>query len=130
MHRSFVFQILLVGLGGFVGSSLRFVVSGWVHRIQPFGTFPWGTLTVNVGGCLAIGLLGGLADLRGVLGPEQRLFLLLGVLGGFTTFSSFAFETLALAQEAQVLRAAGNIALQLTLGLGAAWLGYLGARFL
>ena len=66
---------LLVGAGGFVGSVLRYSVSGWAQRLDPAGSFPIGTLTVNVLGCLAMGLLAGLAEARGVLGPEARLFV-------------------------------------------------------
>jgi CrcB protein len=117
-------------MGGFVGSSLRFIVSGWVHRALPFSTFPFGTLTVNVLGCLAIGFLGGLANFKQVLSSEYRLFLLIGVLGGFTTFSTFAYETLALAQDSETLKALANTLLQVLLGFGAAWIGYVGARFM
>lgn len=123
-------QALVVGLGGFLGSVLRFMVGGWAQRLAPLGGFPVGTLAVNVCGCLAIGLLGGLADQRQWLDAGQRLFLLVGVLGGFTTFSSFAFETFGLAQDGALGRALLNILLQLVLGLGAAAAGYIGARFL
>jgi CrcB protein len=127
VQRSALSHALLVGIGGFLGSSLRYLVSGWVHGALPGSAFPWGTLVVNVLGCLAIGFLGGLADFRGVFGPGQRVFLFIGVLGGFTTYSSFAYETLALAREADLIRALLNAALQLLLGIGAAWLGYAGA---
>jgi CrcB protein len=127
---SYLYQVFLVGLGGFVGSSLRFVVSGLVYRLVPFGTFPYGTLVVNVVGCLAIGFLGGLAELRQAVDLPRRLFLLIGVLGGFTTFSTFAFETFTLAQDSQVVRALANVALQVVLGFAAAWIGFLGARYL
>ncbi len=130
MVNSYLGQILIVGAGGFIGSSLRFVIGGAVHRLEMFATFPLGTLVVNVMGCLLIGFLGGLAEIRGVLDPGQRLFLLIGVLGGFTTFSTFAFETFELAQDAEMLGAAINTLLQVLLGFGAAWLGYLGARFI
>jgi CrcB protein len=123
-------QLLVVGLGGFLGSALRFMISGWAQRLSPMGAFPIGTLAVNVIGCLAIGLLGGLADQRQMLDSGQRLFLMVGVLGGFTTFSSFAFETLGLAQDGALLRVFANVLLQLLLGFGAAAAGYLGARFL
>jgi CrcB protein len=126
---TYLSQVALVGLGGFVGSSLRFMVSGWVHAALPFSAFPYGTLAVNVLGCLAIGLLGGMMDLRQALDPAQRLFLLIGVLGGFTTFSTFAYETFSLAQDAQFAKAFTNALLQMVLGLTAAWLGYTAARF-
>lgn len=118
-----------VGLGGAAGSMLRFAVGGWAQRLND-GTFPVGTLTVNVLGCLLIGLLGGLADYRQALDPGQRAFLMIGVLGGFTTFSAFAFETLGLAQDGALLRAGLNVLLQVTLGLMAAFCGYAAARLL
>ena len=119
-----------VGLGGGIGSMLRFAVGGWAQRWVPLSQFPLGTLTVNVVGCLLIGLLGGLADYRQALDPGQRAFLLIGVLGGFTTFSAFAFETLNLAQDGELFRAGANVVLQTVLGLGAAALGYVAARLL
>jgi len=127
MNRTFLWQILVVGLGGFFGSVARFLLSGIVHRLLP-PAFPYGTLVVNVIGCLAIGYLGGLVQVRSLLGPSQRLFLLLGVLGGFTTFSTFAYETLGLAQGSEFLKAALNIGAHVTLGLTAAWLGYVSAQ--
>jgi fluoride exporter len=78
-----------------------------------------GTLAVNVLGCLVIGFLGGLAEARQVLTPEGRLFLMLGFLGGFTTFSSFGYETLSLARGGEGTRALVNVALHLVLGLSA-----------
>lgn len=130
MSGSYLGQIIIVGLGGFVGSSLRFIISGWVQRLDPVTQFPYGTLAVNVIGCLLIGLLGGLAEYRGVLDPGQRLFLLIGILGGFTTFSTFAFETFELAQDAETLKAITNTLLQVVLSFGAAWLGYVAARLM
>lgn len=123
-------QTMLVGAGGFVGAGLRYLVSGWVYQLVPNAVFPWGTLVVNVFGCLLLGLLGGLAEIRGVLSAATRLFLFMGVLGGFTTFSTLAFETVALADGSQMLRAVANVAAHVVLGLGAAWLGFNGARLL
>jgi CrcB protein len=130
MSASLLLRAAIVGLGGFVGSALRFLVGGWVHRALPGTSFPVGTFTVNLVGCLVIGLLGGLIDLRQALGPNGRLFLMIGLLGGFTTFSSFSYETFALAQDAEWLRAAANVGLQVVLGLGAAWAGYTAVRML
>jgi len=120
--------ILFAGLGGFIGSAGRYLIGGWLHGLAPVTTFPIGTLVVNVSGCLAIGLLGGLIEVRQLFGPDLRVFLLIGVLGGFTTFSSFAYETLALTRDAEFARALLNIAAQVMLGLGAAWLGYAWVR--
>ena len=79
-------------------------------------------------GCLLIGFLSGLAENRSVFGPEVRLFLFIGVLGGFTTFSSFAYETFSLARETENLAAAVNILAQLILGLVGVWFGNVLAR--
>lgn len=116
--------ILLVGAGGFIGSIGRYLLGGWVHRLMPFTTFPFGTLAVNLAGCFLIGLLASLIDSRQMFGPDLRVFLLIGILGGFTTFSSFAYETLALARDAEFFRALVNVVLQVSLGLAGAWLGY------
>jgi CrcB protein len=121
-------EVLVVGLGGFVGSALRYLASGWTHSALPLLVFPLGTLVVNAVGCLLIGLTAGLIDGRQMLGPEARLFLLIGVLGGFTTFSSFAHETLALSRDGELVKAAANVALQVALGLTMAWIGYQVAR--
>ena len=114
---------ILVGLGGFVGSIVRYFVGGWVHRSLSLSTFPVGTLVVNVSGCFLIGLLGGAVAARQAFGPDARLFLMIGVLGGYTTFSSFAYETLSLVRDAELARAGANVVLQIVLGLAAAWGG-------
>lgn len=119
---------MIVGVGGFIGSALRFVVSGWAQRIVGATVFPVGTLVVNVLGCLALGYLGGVAEYRQVLEPGQRLFLMVGILGGFTTFSTFAFESVSLLQDAEVARALVNTLLQVLLGFAAAFGGYVLAR--
>jgi CrcB protein len=130
MERMFFGQMILVGLGGFFGSGLRFALGGWVQRLFPYSQMPLGTMTVNVVGCLLIGFLGGLAEQRQLLDTGLRLFLLVGVLGGFTTFSTFAYESLALAQDSLYLKMLVNIIGQVTLGFSAAWLGLVAARFL
>ena len=114
---------VLVGLGGFLGSVCRFFVQGAAHRITPFMGFPVGTLVVNVIGCFLIGLLNGLADTRQLFGPEARLFLFIGVFGGFTTYSTFGFETVALLRDAEVTRAVTSVFMHLVAGLGAVWFG-------
>lgn len=121
---------LLVGAGGAVGSALRFLLTGAVHRLLPAVAFPLGTLAVNVVGCFAIGLLAGPPGERPPLNQEARLLLVVGLLGGFTTFSSFAHETLALGRETSLERALANVALQVVLGLAAAWAGALASRWL
>jgi CrcB protein len=118
-----VLAIVLVGVGGFLGSVLRYLVGGWVHQALDNPWFPYGTLFVNLIGCLVIGFLGGLTESRHVFNPETRLFLFLGVLGGFTTFSSFAYETSALLNDGQFVAASLNVGLQVMLGLVAVWTG-------
>jgi CrcB protein len=88
-------SILLIGAGGFVGSVLRYAFSGWVHRVLDNPWFPYATLAVNVTGSLMIGFLAGLADHRSLFSTEARSFLFIGLLGGFTTFSSLTIETLS-----------------------------------
>jgi len=119
---------LLVGLGGFVGSAFRYLTARWVSGLFGEHWFPFGTLAVNVVGCLLIGGLAGLSDARGVLGGNSRIFLFAGVLGGFTTFSAFGYETLTLLRNGYVAGAIGNVALQVALGLAAVWGAYAAAR--
>lgn len=128
MERIFLTQLALVGCGGFIGSSLRFATHVWIHRMVPYIQFPLGTLGVNVLGCLLIGYLGGIAEHRQALDASMRLFLLVGVLGGFTTFSSFAYDSLAMAQHSQYFSMLLNVLLQVVVGFSAAWLGLAAAR--
>lgn len=128
VSRTYIGQLLLVASGGAIGSAARYALAGLAQRVAPDATFPYGTLAVNVLGCLAIGFLGGAIEARQALDPGQRLFLMLGVLGGFTTYSAFAYETLGLAHGADFGRAILNVGLQVVLGLLAAWLGYLAAQ--
>ena len=109
-------RLLLVLLGGAIGSGVRYLVS--VSMLERFGSgFPWGTLTVNVVGSFVIGLVATLADEHGTVGPSARVFLVVGVLGGFTTFSSFSLETLRLLEQhgtgPAALNVAGNVALSI-----------------
>ena len=117
-------NLLLVGAGGFLGSVLRYVAGGAVQAAARHVHFPWGTLAVNAAGCLLIGLLGGLAETRHVLSPEQRLFLITGFLGGFTTFSAYGFETYYLVRVGEPGLAAANALGQVALGLACVWAGH------
>ncbi len=116
-------QLLWVGLGGFLGSIGRFVMAGMANRLSPTLAFPIGTLTVNILGCLAIGFVHGLAETRNFLGPDARIFLFIGILGGFTTYSTFGFESMALLRDGEVLKTSANILLHIILGLFAVWAG-------
>jgi CrcB protein len=118
-----LFNILLVGIGGFIGSALRYLVSGWVQQISKSLDFPYGTLTVNLIGCFVIGFLGELAEARGTLNSETRLLVFIGLLGGFTTFSSFGNDTLNLARSGQMFNALTNIVVNVMIGLFLVWLG-------
>ena len=119
-------RILIVGCGGFIGAVLRYLVSLGTQRL--LGTPLYATLTVNVVGCLVIGFLGGLAEERQYLSPQLRLFLFVGILGGFTTFSSVAYETAQILRAGQVPAALVHIGLQLLLGIPAVFVGYWAAR--
>jgi CrcB protein len=110
----------LVAFGGAIGSVLRFLCAGLAHALMPGLLFPVGTLAVNVLGSSAIGLIGGLAEGRAFLVPDLRVFLFSGVLGGFTTFSAFAWETLGMAVDGAWLKVALNVGAQLVLGFSAA----------
>ena len=99
---------LLVFTGGGIGASARYYLSGAVYRFLQID-FPYGNLFVNITGCFTIGLLMTLMEDRFLSDPSLRLFLTIGILGGFTTFSSFSYETVALLRDAEILRASLNI---------------------
>ena len=94
-----------------------------MQRLAEGSVLPCGTLFVNATGCLAIGFLSALSEARGVLSPEARAFLLIGVLGGYTTFSAFGQETFQLLRGGEMLAAVANVLLQVLIGLGAVWAG-------
>ena len=116
--------LLLVALGSALGGAARYLLAGWVgDRLG--GAFPWGTVLVNVSGSALIGVL---AAQEEWLSLETRQFLMAGVLGGFTTFSSFSLQTLRLAQEGDWVRAAANVLGSVALCLFAVAAGYRLAR--
>jgi CrcB protein len=118
-------DLLLVGGGGFLGSVARYLLSSAVGAGAAARTsFPVGTLAVNVLGCLVIGALAGFGARTGAWTEGARLFLFTGVLGGFTTFSAFGYETFALARDGRWGGAAANVALQVLCGLLAVSVGY------
>ena len=108
--------LALVFVGGGIGSVCRYAMASALQRTFP-GPFPTGTFWVNLAGCFAIGLVGALGLERAALSPEARTFLMVGILGGFTTFSSFAWETLGLLSVKDVLRAALYVGGSVALGL-------------
>ena len=113
---------LFVFLGGGIGASARYWLSGAVYRFLPTD-FPYGNLVVNTAGCLLIGVLVSSMEERFLVQPGVRVFLAIGILGGFTTFSSFTYETLALFRDGESLRASVNIFSTVIGCLGATWMG-------
>ncbi len=121
-------KLLWVGLGGFCGAVARYLVSGLFLRLSPI--FPWGTFTVNVLGSFALGFLMTLVTETLLVSPAQRLFLAIGFLGSFTTFSTFVYETNALLEDGAFLAAFLNVTLSLFCGLLGIRLGAWLTRFL
>lgn len=121
---------LIVFIGAGIGGALRFAMSPAVQHACKDWSFPIGTFSVNILGCLLIGLLGQLAESKGLFQGDTRLFLFVGVLGGYTTFSSFGFETFQLLRYGQILYALANAVLQVVLGLACVWLGWIIGKLL
>lgn len=117
-------KMLMAGLGGFAGSVCRYGISSLSQRLFHNPFFPYGTLTVNVAGCFLIGFLSGLSEARQIFSPEVRILILVGFLGGFTTFSTFGYEVFIAARDGQFFSALTNLLLHLTLGFGSVWLGF------
>jgi fluoride exporter len=116
-------NLLWIGFGGFLGSILRYIFSGILQGAFKCVDFPYGTIAVNLTGCLMIGFLSQLAESHGAFTVETRVFLFIGFLGGFTTFSTFGYETINLFRDSENLLAFLNVALHIIFGLGAVWLG-------
>ncbi|HEY2177730.1 MAG TPA: fluoride efflux transporter CrcB [Caulobacteraceae bacterium] len=122
---------LWIALGGALGSVARYgassLIAGWFGQ-----TFPLGTLAVNVSGSLVIGFFAALTgpDGRLLAAPDMRQFVMIGLCGGYTTFSSFSLQTLTLAQDGEYVRAGANIVGSVVLCLVAVWLGWIGAAAL
>mgnify|MGYP006188766007 CR=1 FL=1 len=116
-------HLLLVGLGGALGAVARWKLGGWLLHLTAQQKFPWSTFAVNAAGCLAIGVLAGMAARHDMFGPGARLFLFTGLLGGFTTFSAFGLETLFLLRRGEPWTAAAYVLASIAVGLLAVWLG-------
>ncbi|HHB91028.1 MAG TPA: fluoride efflux transporter CrcB [Anaerolineae bacterium] len=116
-------ELMIIGAGGFLGAISRYLLAGWVQSVSRSAYFPFGTLAVNVMGSFLLGFLARSAVQQQVLGPEARMFLLIGFLGAFTTFSTFSLETLTLLADGALGPAFANMAANLLLGLVAAWAG-------
>jgi CrcB protein len=123
-------NLVLVGVGGAVGSMARHGIGMAVTRVSPARVTPYATMIVNLAGCLAIGVLAGLvASQRVSLTPALRTFIFVGILGGFTTFSSFGLDTFTLAHGGRMGAAALNVGIQVAAGVGLVAVGYAaGAR--
>lgn len=122
-------NVVLVGVGGALGSIARHGIGLAIARVSPARVIPYATMTVNLAGCLAIGVLAGLAaNERITMTPAMRAFLFAGVLGGFTTFSSFGLDTLSLAQGGRTGTAALNVVIQVAVGLALVAAGYAAGR--
>lgn len=120
-------RFFCVGFGGAAGALLRYIVSGWVYRFSD-GIFPWGTLTVNLLGSLIIGILWGFFEVF-IVSQNLRLFLFMGILGSFTTFSTFSLESFSLLRDGEYGLLLFNIFLSVVLGIILVFAGYLSARY-
>jgi fluoride exporter len=126
--RIIMLAYLWVAIGGALGSMARYGIGGLVSE-KTGGTFPWGTLVINITGSFVIGIFGALTIPEGKMAPQTRAFatqlLITGVCGGYTTFSSFSLQTLNLIRDGEWFYAAGNILLSVILCMIAVWIGYL-----
>jgi CrcB protein len=116
-------SVFFVALGGALGSVSRYLLGTWTQSLSKSIDFPYGTLTVNLIGCFIIGFLSQLAESRGAFTPESRAFVFIGILGGFTTFSSFGNETINLLRDGETFNALANIGANVIFGLILIWLG-------
>ena len=123
-------NLLILGLGGFLGAISRYLLSDYVQNLFRQTNFPYGTLAVNILGCFVLGLLTHAAGARGLLDAQTRLFLMVGFVGAFTTFSTFGYETLRFIQDGAWGLAIGNTLLNVILGLGMVFLGFVLGRVL
>lgn len=122
-------KLFIIGIGGFIGSVLRYLASGAAHNLTRSVSFPYGTFAVNVLGCLVIGFLSQLSETRGLFSDTSRAFVFIGILGGFTTFSAFSNETMNLLRDGETSLALINAIGQVTVCLAGVWLGRSAAYF-
>lgn len=123
-------KLVLVGTGGFVGAVLRYMVSGLVQHLTHSIAFPYGTLAVNVIGCFLMGALAMLVEMQVAITAEMRLLLMVGLMGSFTTYSTFGNETLTLIQDQRFFLAFMNMGTHFIVGLAAVLLGRIAAMSL
>jgi fluoride exporter len=120
-------NLLIIGIGGFIGAILRYIISGFFYDLYG-DKFPYGTLAVNLIGCFALGFFITMAEGKFIVSPQMRSFAAIGLLGAFTTFSTFSFETLALLQNELYSSAFFNILISVIVGLFAVWAGIVLAK--
>jgi fluoride exporter len=118
-----LYSVIFVALGGALGSVSRYLLGTWTQTLSNSIDFPYGTLTVNLIGCFLIGVLSQLAETRGAFTPEARAFIFIGILGGFTTFSSFGNDTINLFRDGETWNALANVGANVIVGLMLVWLG-------
>lgn len=117
-------NIVLVFIGGGLGAVARYLVSGWLYNVRG-SHFPYGTLIENIVGCFLIGLLMAGFEERFLVSPSLRIFLTIGILGGFTTFSTFSYETISMLQDGELYYASLNVIISVVTCLGGTYLGSL-----
>ncbi len=117
-------KILIIGCGGFLGAISRYLIDALVANIATTTLFPFGIFTVNFIGCILFGVVVALAEFKQIISPEIKLFLLVGFLGGLTTFSSYSYDSFFLMRHHQYFVMFLNIVVQTGFGLFGVWGGY------
>ena len=120
-------RAIVIGLAGFAGAVSRYAIGTWIGR-RSATSFPWATFAINVGGCFALGMLMALFTGRWVPNPDVRAALTVGFLGAFTTFSTFAYETVKLSDDGSSSTATAYVVASVAVGIAAAWLGTVAGR--
>lgn len=118
-----LYSVIIVALGGALGSVFRYLLGTWTQTPSKSIDFPYGTLAVNLMGCFLIGFLSQLAEARGAFASGSRTFVFIGILGGFTTFSSFGNDTINLLRDGETFNALANVGANVIFGLILVWLG-------
>ena len=117
--------VIFVGIGGCLGSILRYGLTKWVNELVKHQSFPLGTVSVNILGCLIIGIAIAFFESRQIFNGNVRAFILIGMLGGFTTFSAFSLQSFELIKNGESMTALANAGLSVCLGLTAVYVGYI-----